>query len=64
MITIVVFMTYVKTMHDKRKFERMCRALEGSKNLACHYEAEKHKVDFIYKNKTSGEERTLRYEKK
>jgi len=58
-------MSYTKTVHDKKVFDKMCRALEGSKNLACHYEAQSGgKIEFIYKNKTTHEERTLRYEKR
>jgi hypothetical protein len=58
-------MAYIKTVHNKKVFDRMCSALEDSKNLTCRYEAQSGgKIDFIYKNKATHEEKTLRYEKR
>ena len=54
-----------RPMHNKEEFYRMCKALEkDKKNLTCHYVREGDKIEFIYKNKLTKKEATLRYEKR
>lgn len=53
-----------KPLHNKREFDKICKALEKDRNLTYHYDRQDDRIDFIYMNKLTGKKDSLRYERK